>query len=249
MSESKANERQEGGDHYRRIPGEQHWDRAVRLGFDFFQYMITKYVERCWQKNGLEDLRKALHFTQKYIEVSEAAERKGANEHDRDRTQDYIDELQATIFNLRNTDAAEAARDNAAKLDWLMANMIVTPDGKFTFPDGETYDCIRGKPQEVFYDFVHEGTFGDGRRLWTCMNCRAKVTTTGMEKPHKHHDSSKCQRFTDGTDLAVQGSEMPPQCSECLFKGRTRTIGQTCGDPACPLAPRAAAAEPLHFRV
>ena len=63
-----ANERQVGGDHYK-IGGEEHWDRVQRLGLDYFQAQITKYVERAWKKNGLQDLEKARHFLDKYIEI------------------------------------------------------------------------------------------------------------------------------------------------------------------------------------
>lgn len=74
---SAANERQVGGDHYKR-GGEEHWDRVYRLfGPGYFVGCITKYVERYQFKNGLEDLRKAEHFIQKLIELTqrEQAER------------------------------------------------------------------------------------------------------------------------------------------------------------------------------
>lgn len=64
-----ANERQVGGKHYSTEEGEQHWDRVARLGLDYFQAQITKYVERCWEKNGVQDLEKARHFIEKYIEL------------------------------------------------------------------------------------------------------------------------------------------------------------------------------------
>jgi hypothetical protein len=64
----KANEYQVGGDHYK-VGGEEHWDRAWRLKWDPFQYQITKYVERWKEKGGVDDLRKAQHFLQKYIEL------------------------------------------------------------------------------------------------------------------------------------------------------------------------------------
>jgi hypothetical protein len=64
----KANERQIGGDHYK-VGGEEHWDRAWRLKWDPFQYQITKYVERWKDKGGIDDLRKAQHFLEKYIEL------------------------------------------------------------------------------------------------------------------------------------------------------------------------------------
>lgn len=64
----KANSRQVGGKHYKH-DGEEHWDRVARLGLDYFQAQITKYVERCWEKGGVQDLEKAKHFLEKYIEI------------------------------------------------------------------------------------------------------------------------------------------------------------------------------------
>lgn len=72
---STANNRQVAGQHYRITPGEQHWDRVRRLGLDYFQAQITRYVERWKLKNGLEDLHKAQHFLQKYIELNTPAEK------------------------------------------------------------------------------------------------------------------------------------------------------------------------------
>jgi hypothetical protein len=71
----KANDRQVGGLHYKG-EGEEHWDRVQRLGLDYFQAQITKYVERCWRKNGLEDLEKAQHFLDKYIEIHRTSQAK-----------------------------------------------------------------------------------------------------------------------------------------------------------------------------
>jgi hypothetical protein len=68
-----ANDRQVGGDHYKK-GGEEHWDRAFRLKHDPFQYIITKWVERHKEKGGLQDLEKAKHAIEKYIEVVQAEE-------------------------------------------------------------------------------------------------------------------------------------------------------------------------------
>ena len=64
-----ANERQVGGDHYRRKGTIQHWDFAAARNYDYFQGQITKYVDRWKEKNGIEDLEKGLHFLEKYIET------------------------------------------------------------------------------------------------------------------------------------------------------------------------------------
>jgi hypothetical protein len=71
VEQQRINDIQIGGSHYDKN-GEQHWDRAWRLGWDFYQYQITKYIERWKAKNGLEDLKKAQHFLNKYIEIVEA---------------------------------------------------------------------------------------------------------------------------------------------------------------------------------
>ena len=70
-----ANEKQIGGDHYK-APGKlEHWDIVAMHDLDYFQGQITKYVMR-WKKKyntpeaRLNDLRKALHVLEKYIELN-----------------------------------------------------------------------------------------------------------------------------------------------------------------------------------
>jgi len=72
LSALSANAIQIGGEHYKK-GGEEHWDRAWRLKYDPFQYIITKWVERWRDKGGVEDLKKAQHAIQKYIEVVKAS--------------------------------------------------------------------------------------------------------------------------------------------------------------------------------
>lgn len=67
---SDANDRQVGGDHY--AGSIQHWDYVVANDLDYFQGQITKYVTRWKKKGGLQDLLKARHFLDKYIEVEQA---------------------------------------------------------------------------------------------------------------------------------------------------------------------------------
>lgn len=74
---SAANNRQVGGNHYK-TGGEEHWDRVNRLQLDYFQGQITKYVERWKKKNGVEDLKKARHFLDKYIELNSTQDDSGS---------------------------------------------------------------------------------------------------------------------------------------------------------------------------
>lgn len=80
-----ANDRQVGGQHYKKETGVwatctcgkrifvplQHWDIVRIFRLDYFQGQITKYVMRWRDKNGKQDLEKALHFVEKYIEGEE----------------------------------------------------------------------------------------------------------------------------------------------------------------------------------
>ena len=77
---NKANDVQVGGSHYGPGADVQHWDLAVMYQWDPFQYQITKYVMRWKDKHDtherrLEDLKKARHFLDKYIEVAAHFER------------------------------------------------------------------------------------------------------------------------------------------------------------------------------
>lgn len=65
-----ANDKQFGGDHYKKPGAEEHWDFAYRHNYNPFEYSSTKYVLRCWKKNGVEDLKKAKHHLEKLIEVT-----------------------------------------------------------------------------------------------------------------------------------------------------------------------------------
>lgn len=67
-----ANERQVGGSHYKRPGIVEHWDIVAQHQLDYFQGQITKYVMRWRDKGGLQDLEKAQHFLEKYIELAKA---------------------------------------------------------------------------------------------------------------------------------------------------------------------------------
>lgn len=66
-----ANQRQVGGAHYG-LGARQHWDLVVEFEWDYFQGQITKYVMRHKKKHGVQDLEKAQHFLEKYIEEIKA---------------------------------------------------------------------------------------------------------------------------------------------------------------------------------
>ena len=67
------NDLQVGGNHYH-SGTIQHWDYVAANNLDYFQGQITKYVARWRDKGGVQDLLKARHFLDKYIEVVNAGE-------------------------------------------------------------------------------------------------------------------------------------------------------------------------------
>lgn len=76
LAEKWANDTQIGGNHYKK-GGEEHWDRVARLDLDYWQAAATKYLERCDEKNGIEDMEKAIHYIQKRIELARAGKLPG----------------------------------------------------------------------------------------------------------------------------------------------------------------------------
>lgn len=78
---SEANKRQVGGEHYK-TGGLEHWDIVHQFQLDYFQGQITKYVMRWRKKNGIQDLKKARHFLDKYIELAEDSALQGTPEDD-----------------------------------------------------------------------------------------------------------------------------------------------------------------------
>lgn len=67
---TNADDRQVGGDHYRNNrDGEQHWTIMAECCADYFAGCISKYVHRFPNKNGLQDLEKAMHFIDKAMET------------------------------------------------------------------------------------------------------------------------------------------------------------------------------------
>ena len=70
MATPTANDRQIGGVHYRnQSSGLQHWDMVAMFNLDYFQGNISKYVFRWRDKGGIQDLEKARHYLDKYIEL------------------------------------------------------------------------------------------------------------------------------------------------------------------------------------
>lgn len=63
----RPNEMQVGGTHYRSSYG--HWDWVHRLGMNYLEGNATKYVVRHRNKNGEEDLKKAVHYLSKILEL------------------------------------------------------------------------------------------------------------------------------------------------------------------------------------
>jgi hypothetical protein len=78
-----ANDKQVGGAHYKSPI--QHWDYVIANDLDYFQAQITKYVTRWKKKHGVQDLLKAQHFLEKYIETQNLDEEANSNYVNQDR--------------------------------------------------------------------------------------------------------------------------------------------------------------------
>jgi hypothetical protein len=66
-----ANDRQSGGDHYKK-KAIQPWDFIASNNIGFLAGNVIKYVARFEDKGGMLDLEKAQHYLEKLIEVEKA---------------------------------------------------------------------------------------------------------------------------------------------------------------------------------
>ena len=62
-----TNDKQIGGTHYQTKV--QPWDAIIDWGLGFLDGCAVKYLARWRKKGGVDDLRKAVHFIEKLIEV------------------------------------------------------------------------------------------------------------------------------------------------------------------------------------
>lgn len=153
-----ANDRQEGGTHYKTDGKPQHWDLVLMYDWDYFQGQITKYLMRWKTKHStpekrLEDLKKARHFLDKYIEN---AAQFGLTDVVKARA---AEPLQPGDFVVQCTDASLAIQ--------------MARDWEHQFPD-------------EFAKWQNEGYYGDGTSLWRCRTCREQFRGAIPPKEHKH---------------------------------------------------------------
>jgi hypothetical protein len=71
LAACRANDVQHGGTHYKQFKGMEPWDVITYWGLGYLDGTALKYIARWKYKNGLEDLKKAVHFLQKAIEVEQ----------------------------------------------------------------------------------------------------------------------------------------------------------------------------------
>lgn len=64
-----SKEKQIGGKHYQKTI--QPWDIIEAYNLDFWEGNALKYILRYKEKNGVEDLNKAIHYLEYLIEVLE----------------------------------------------------------------------------------------------------------------------------------------------------------------------------------
>lgn len=67
----KANDKQHGGTHYKSLAIEP-WDYIEANQIPFLEGSAIKYLTRWREKGGIADLKKAIHFIEKRIELEEA---------------------------------------------------------------------------------------------------------------------------------------------------------------------------------
>lgn len=69
---SASNAYQVSGDHYHKPNAPQPWDVIIAWNLGYLEGNALKYISRWKAKGGVTDLKKAIHYLEKLIEVTEA---------------------------------------------------------------------------------------------------------------------------------------------------------------------------------
>lgn len=69
-----ANDKQVGGSHYKSPM--QHWDFCEIYGLGYLESAATKYLVRWRNKNGIQDMEKAIHYLEKLRELNKSRDRR-----------------------------------------------------------------------------------------------------------------------------------------------------------------------------
>lgn len=78
-----ANDKQIGGNHYQ-CKAIQPWDYIISNNMGYLEGTAVKYITRWKEKNGIEDIKKAIHFLEKLIETYYEQERQAKVAFDED---------------------------------------------------------------------------------------------------------------------------------------------------------------------
>lgn len=131
-----ANDKQVGGTHYQ--SSYQHWDWASDLDLRGLPWQITRYASRWRKKNGLEDVRKAIHCTQKEMEVQAARKEKALELTKAFCSANKITEYEKSVFELVATYTAGQA-GLLTSIEQVLQCMLATLEGKpWPFADHKT---------------------------------------------------------------------------------------------------------------
>lgn len=74
-----ANTKQVGGDHYTKL-AIQPWDYIAQNKLGYFEGTVIEYLT-CWRdpgRNGVEDIKKAIHYLEKLLEVEKTKPKQAA---------------------------------------------------------------------------------------------------------------------------------------------------------------------------
>jgi hypothetical protein len=130
-----ANQMQIGGSHYKTTY--EHWDLAIFLDMGCLEYASSKHVTRWRKKDGIKDLKKALHELDKLIEVYEIYDlhrpyslERVKEEVDKFAAANDLSELEALyIYRLCTFETRDELLDVRGTLVWLTHDAIESMPG------------------------------------------------------------------------------------------------------------------------
>lgn len=219
---SEANKVQHGGDHYR--SDFQHWDLVPRMGLSYFAGCASKYIARHRKKNGREDLEKAAHFIQKWIELIEEGTflyppynvpagyslmQVGDTRPSYSDLETFISKnlslpdmdseaeilrLVCAPMNLRDLQNAMAQIRKLMSFLYPRSQPVVQQDRPPRVESGAIVGW--GNPLQDFYPEGYLGIGGDmGKDMYQCRHCNAHISVPANTHPLSYHNCKNRPMF------------------------------------------------------
>jgi len=117
MQNSPADDKQIGGTHYKKLDPEP-WNVILQWNLGYLEGTALKYIARWRDKGGIDDIRKAIHFLEKLVEINTPSKSESNFDAVVKAQRDFLESKRNTVgFSKFATMAEQTRNSNSTSLE------------------------------------------------------------------------------------------------------------------------------------